>query len=230
MTQRSPAPSNEDAIRKLVDRFLGWGLPKDFSPDCGISFKPSDHPNQWPVGTNLFTADQAQKMFEYVLQDALACPRPLVMGEHACRNRKQCWEPCGDLGHHEEYARTVPSETAPPIQAHSKTEFKRLTAMGANVSHADAIKHAANCGMEALLKMALAKAEELDLLHACNAPEVAKDAERYRWLRDSCGDTEPPDGIGFISRGIHWQAFGAEGKATTFDAAIDTAMQAERTP
>ena len=67
-------------------------------------------------------------------------------------------------------------------------------------------------------------------MRACDAPEVAKDAERYRWLRDSCGDTEPPDGIGFISRGIHWQAFGAEGKATTFDAAIDAAMQAGSKP
>jgi len=33
----------------------------------------------------------------------IACPRPLVMGEHACKDRTQCWERCGDLGNHEEY-------------------------------------------------------------------------------------------------------------------------------
>lgn len=38
------------------------------------------------------------------LKEALSCPRPQVVGKHACKNRKQCWEPCGDLGHHEEYA------------------------------------------------------------------------------------------------------------------------------
>lgn len=37
------------------------------------------------------------------LAQARACPRPLFMGEHACTNRKQCWEPCGDLGKHGEY-------------------------------------------------------------------------------------------------------------------------------
>ena len=39
--------------------------------------------------------------------EVLACPRPLIMGEHACKNRNQCWEPCGDLGHHAEYQQRV---------------------------------------------------------------------------------------------------------------------------
>lgn len=70
-------------IKKMVDRFLGWPLPKDFAPDCGISFKrESDHEHPVygrtvfePVGTNLFTADQAKAMFEYVLADQLASPQ-----------------------------------------------------------------------------------------------------------------------------------------------------------
>ncbi len=59
--------------RAMVDRFLCWPLPKDFGPDCHISFKLPDpvlNPNpSWPVGTNLFTADQARAMLEHVLSD-----------------------------------------------------------------------------------------------------------------------------------------------------------------
>lgn len=47
----------------MVDRFLGWKLPKDFAPDGGISFKESAW---WPVGTNLLTADQAKEMLQHV--------------------------------------------------------------------------------------------------------------------------------------------------------------------
>lgn len=63
-------------IKVMVDRFLGWRLPQDFYPDCGITFKHSEtwgpYPNNWPIGTNLFTADQARTMFEYVLASPVA--------------------------------------------------------------------------------------------------------------------------------------------------------------
>lgn len=65
-------------IDKMVNRFLGWKLPKDFYPDAGISFTPTNPyegdafgNSWWPVGTNLFTADQAKQMFEYALGDDL---------------------------------------------------------------------------------------------------------------------------------------------------------------
>lgn len=32
------------------------------------------------------------------------------MGEHACSDRSQCWEPCGELGHSAEHARPAPQE------------------------------------------------------------------------------------------------------------------------
>ena len=59
-------------IDKMVDRFLSWKLPKDFAPDAGISFKPSkpecyDEPGWWPIGTNLFTGEQARCMLEHVV-------------------------------------------------------------------------------------------------------------------------------------------------------------------
>lgn len=60
-------------VGEMVNRFLGWKLPQDFSPDCGISFKREsdyDHPQFGrtkfePVGTNLLHAGQAKEMFEY---------------------------------------------------------------------------------------------------------------------------------------------------------------------
>lgn len=55
----------KQVIKQMVNRFLGWKLPPDFGPDCGISFTPF-HPNGTtrfePIGTNLFTADQAEAM------------------------------------------------------------------------------------------------------------------------------------------------------------------------
>jgi hypothetical protein len=82
-------------IKTMVDRFLGWRLPDDFGPDCGISFKPLGHPNGWPVGTNLFTAAQAETMFRHALgivgEPAHAeCQPPLDATEAAERQHMGC--------------------------------------------------------------------------------------------------------------------------------------------
>ena len=65
--QQSHIPAID--VNKMVDRFLGWKLPDDFSPDCGISFKKEvSWPNHvYPIGTNLFNATQAKAMFEYCI-------------------------------------------------------------------------------------------------------------------------------------------------------------------
>jgi hypothetical protein len=68
-TQPVAAPD----IKQMVNRFLGWPLPKTFGPDCGIAFdgRKDDEWNKnkpWPIGTNLLTADEAKAMFEYVLE------------------------------------------------------------------------------------------------------------------------------------------------------------------
>jgi len=63
----APVAAQLRVTDEMVTRFLGWHLPQDFVPDCGISFKPLGHPNGWPVGTNLFTDPQARAMLEYVL-------------------------------------------------------------------------------------------------------------------------------------------------------------------
>lgn len=63
-------------IRKAVDRFLCWKLPKGFAPDAGISFKPTKpyegdkYGNSWwPIGTNLFDAEQTRAMFEHCVPE-----------------------------------------------------------------------------------------------------------------------------------------------------------------
>lgn len=65
---------SDDLIDKMVDRFLQWKLPEDFSPDAGISFKrnfnehltpPMRHE---PTGTNLLNAKQAEDMVRYITE------------------------------------------------------------------------------------------------------------------------------------------------------------------
>lgn len=68
-------PALTDAqIKHMRDRFLGWKLPDDFNPDGGISFEPmmnihTAHPSRRePSGTNLFHAEQAEKMIRYMIE------------------------------------------------------------------------------------------------------------------------------------------------------------------
>ncbi len=57
--------------KHMVNQFLGWSLPKDFAPDGGIMFMdvfdngtPEGGKHE-PIGTNLFTAEQAEEMFDH---------------------------------------------------------------------------------------------------------------------------------------------------------------------
>lgn len=65
---------NEDQIKHMVNRFLSWKLPANFSPDAGISFKAdynehTAHPAKHePTGTNLFDATQATEMVRYMIE------------------------------------------------------------------------------------------------------------------------------------------------------------------
>lgn len=71
-------------ISVLVDAFLSWRLPDDFSPDSGISFvEPKDlyagieNANElyWPTGTNLINADQVKLMIDHISKYALKAAR-----------------------------------------------------------------------------------------------------------------------------------------------------------
>lgn len=64
---------DEPEIKYMVQRFLGWRLPDNFNPDCGIHFDADAakklHPRTGryePIGTNLFDAHQAEAMVRYI--------------------------------------------------------------------------------------------------------------------------------------------------------------------
>lgn len=42
------------------------------------------------------------------------CPDAARMKDHACANRHQCWEPCGELGKSPDHARPVELNKAFP--------------------------------------------------------------------------------------------------------------------
>jgi hypothetical protein len=61
----------EAQIKYMVDRFLGWHLPKNFNPDGGISAaRPNYGPGvEWtPSGTNLFDATQTDAMVRHMIE------------------------------------------------------------------------------------------------------------------------------------------------------------------
>lgn len=61
-------------IKHMADRFLGWKLPENFSPDGGISFKrvfnegtPHEFKSE-PSGTNLLDAEQAEALVRHITE------------------------------------------------------------------------------------------------------------------------------------------------------------------
>lgn len=63
----------DDQIGAMVQRFLQWKLPANFSPDGGITFEPVASKGtlyefrREPTGTNLFTAEQVNAMIRHML-------------------------------------------------------------------------------------------------------------------------------------------------------------------
>lgn len=88
----------EAQIKHMVDRFLGWRLPENFQPDCGIKFdadaaKKIDPRNARyePNGTNLFDYTQAASMVRHMLEglplDAITKPRLHVIGDECAADQ-----------------------------------------------------------------------------------------------------------------------------------------------
>lgn len=65
----------EAQIKYMVDRFLSWKLPENFSPDGGVSFEKFGNkgtPHQYehkPVGTNILDATQADAMVRHMVNE-----------------------------------------------------------------------------------------------------------------------------------------------------------------
>lgn len=58
-------------IKHMVDRFLMWKVPADFSPDGGVKFDPHRDAGggfHRPIGTNILTATQAEAMIRHMLE------------------------------------------------------------------------------------------------------------------------------------------------------------------
>lgn len=68
-------PLTEAQIKHMANRFLGWTVPENFSPDAGISFERlKKHGGGFfplPVGTNLLDASQAEAMVRYLVDGVL---------------------------------------------------------------------------------------------------------------------------------------------------------------
>lgn len=75
---------NDEQVEYMVYRFLSWRLPENFRPDGGITFKAEFNENTpWPmkhepIGTNLFSGEQAEAMVRYMLE---GMPQAMAKGE-----------------------------------------------------------------------------------------------------------------------------------------------------
>lgn len=77
--KRARLAFDEAAIKHMVDRFLGWRLPENFRPDCGIRFDADAakklnprNARYEPVGTNLLDAIQAEAMVRHMVEGLTA--------------------------------------------------------------------------------------------------------------------------------------------------------------
>jgi dTMP kinase len=103
-------------VRAMAQRFMGWSLPRGFSPDCGISFdgRKDDEFNKnktWPIGTNLFSVEQAEGMLNYVLSGADVCAREGDTIESIKANLKEL---NAQLDEHKELVARLHSDKAHP--------------------------------------------------------------------------------------------------------------------
>lgn len=64
------AEGKQMQVAKLVDRFLGWPLPRSVCSDLCVADRDYKFPRR---GTNLLGADEARQMIEYLFQDG---PKP----------------------------------------------------------------------------------------------------------------------------------------------------------
>lgn len=66
------AMMTEEQIKYMVDRFLSWELPKDFTPDGGVTYTRPNyrHPagDGMPYGTNILDWNQAIQMVRHMIE------------------------------------------------------------------------------------------------------------------------------------------------------------------
>jgi len=80
---------------------------------CDVRYSLTVHELQSAFEMSGFYDDPSVFELEPVTNPAYEAKLPCQnkdMGEHACSDRSQCWEPCGELGHSAEHARPAPVE------------------------------------------------------------------------------------------------------------------------
>lgn len=88
-------------VRRMVDRFLAWKLPKNFSPDGFVKFDSESARNSfyWPSGTNILDSEQAREMFMH----ALDYQKDSVIGEIEAERYRQIYEEGHTFRHDDEH-------------------------------------------------------------------------------------------------------------------------------
>jgi len=91
---------NADQIKHMVDRFLMWPLPRNFTPDNGISYKrPNYAPNvPGPSGTNLLDATQADAMVRHMVDGLPAVNSHATLTDASLADTQRASFVRGELG------------------------------------------------------------------------------------------------------------------------------------
>lgn len=123
--------TNHDALREALKRIEAWD---ECSPKFRMNYgsngerdyyrkiaseaiavsKPEPHDDGVPSWVDA-RLNEGYKKPEPQAQ-AEPCPNS-TSDEFACKNRHQCWEPCGELGNSAAHARPVPKETQDAVNA-----------------------------------------------------------------------------------------------------------------
>ena len=129
---------NADQIKHMVDRFLMWPLPRNFTPDNGISYKrPNYAPNvPGPSGTNLLDATQAAAMVRHMVEGLPADTQrtSFVRGElgniEADRAETRLTRPCTPASHVDANDDLFDDQIADSIWEAPSNGDGRITAVG----------------------------------------------------------------------------------------------------
>jgi hypothetical protein len=191
MTAIAPLTPTAAQLDAMVDRFLTWRLPDDFYPDCGISFTKLNHPNSWPVGTNLLTAEQAKAMLLHVLGAPSGGPELL----ECCAKALAAWEGTGPAIVLDELRAAIAKATgaaAPPQPAEPPPGWKLVLVNDAFDKLMDALIRA-----EQKDYMPDAMADEWDEFRwkdATLTDEQIQKLEFHRWVREIATGPTPTAG------------------------------------
>lgn len=80
---------NAAQLKHMVNRFLRWHLPADFSPDAGIRYTRGHPSHPGPSGTNLLDASQAEEMISYI---TAGLPQASELPQDGCDNRRSHYD------------------------------------------------------------------------------------------------------------------------------------------